>query len=33
LRSLRLMKEEEKDRESNFTRNSLMGFIDYLTGC
>ena len=30
LRSLRLMKEEEKDRESNFTRNSLMGFIDYL---
>ena len=30
LRSLRLMKEEEKDRESNFTRNSLLGFIDYL---
>ena len=33
LRSLRIMKEEEKDRESFFTRNSLMGFIDYLTGC
>jgi len=31
LRSLRIMKEEEKDRESFFTRNSLLGFIDYLS--
>jgi len=31
LRSLRLMEGEERDRESYFTRNSLMGFIDYLS--
>ena len=31
LKSFRLMKSEERDRELNFTRNSLMGFIDYLS--
>lgn len=31
LRSLRIMKKEERDRESFFTRNSLLGFIEYLT--
>jgi hypothetical protein len=31
LKSFCLMKGEERDRELNFTRNSLMGFIDYLS--
>ncbi len=31
LRSLRIMKKDERDRESFFTRNSLLGFIEYLT--
>jgi glyoxylase-like metal-dependent hydrolase (beta-lactamase superfamily II) len=31
LRGLCLMEDKERDRESYFTRNSLMGFIDYLS--
>ena len=30
LKRFHLMKGEERDRELNFTRNSLLGFIDYL---